>query len=266
MSAHSTEIQTHVLAADALQSPGSRVRHGFFTRLGGLSTDIFRGLNVGLGSSDDPATVRQNRALAMAHFGAGPGRLCTLHQIHSVDVVAIDEVAALDRRPKADAMVTNRPGLVLGILTADCGPVLFANPRAGVIGAAHAGWKGALGGVLENTIAAMEQLGAKRAGTLAVLGPTISKANYEVGEEFVDTFTRQDPRSSDWFANSDRQGHALFDLPGYIVARLKDAGVTASALGDCTYADEARFFSYRRTTHRGEPDYGRQLSAIMIED
>lgn len=249
-------------ALDALGPDG--IRHGFFTRHGGVSTGLYGGLNVGLGSKDDRAAVLENRARVAAHLGVTPERLCTPHQIHSPRAVAVSE--PWRQRPEADAVVTDRPGLALGVLAADCGPVLFADAQAGVIGAAHAGWKGALDGVLEATIEAMLRLRADPARIVAVLGPSISRENYEVGPEFVARFVAADPGNARWFAPSARAGHSLFDLNGYTVERLGRAGVRASSLGRCTYADEERFFSYRRTTHRAEPDYGRQISAIVLED
>jgi hypothetical protein len=239
--------------------------HGFFTRQGGVSEGLYAGLNVGLGSADEPARVHENRARVAAWFGSEPERLVSLYQIHSPDVVTLDAPPS-GERPRADAQVTATPGLILGILTADCGPVLFADPEARVIGAAHAGWKGALDGVLENTIAAMEALGARRDCIVASLGPSISQANYEVGPEFHERFLARDPAWSTFFRPSDRPGHHRFDLPGLTVGRLRAAGIRAENLGLCTYADEDRFFSYRRTTHRSEPDYGRQISAIMIRE
>ncbi|MCR4265766.1 peptidoglycan editing factor PgeF [Nitratireductor sp. ZSWI3] len=240
------------------------IRHGFFTRAGGASEGLYRGLNVGLGSGDRRETVLENRRRVAEWLGVEPQNLVTVHQVHSPDVVTVREAFG-DKRPQADALVTDRPGLALGALAADCGPVLFADGQARVIGAAHAGWKGALTGVLENTIAAMERLGAERSRILAVLGPSISQENYEVGPEFVDRFTAADADNRRWFSPSDKAGHALFDLNGYTVARLAGAGVTAEFVGRCTYAEEDHFYSYRRATHRGETDYGRQISAIVLE-
>lgn len=248
--------------ADALSRPGS-VRHGFFTRAGGVSTGLYEGLNTGLGSGDERAAILENRARVAAWFGLEPDRLVTVHQVHSPDV-HVATFANRNERPKADAIVTREPGLAIGILTADCGPVLFADPGAGVIGAAHAGWKGAFSGVLENTIAAMERLGADRSRISAVLGPSISGAQYEVGPEFHARFVAARPGDSIYFRPSVREGHSMFDLAALTVDRLRESGVAAAMTGDCTYSDEARFFSYRRTTHRGEPDYGRQISAIAI--
>jgi YfiH family protein len=252
-------IQSPLIAERA----GDRVRHGFFTRAGGVSEGIYRGLNVGLGSNDARENVQENRARVARWFGVEPDRLATVHQIHSPDVVTVD--AGYDgSRPQADALVTATPGVVLGVLAADCGPILFCDPEARIVGAAHAGWKGALFGVLENTIAAMEALGARREAIVASLGPSIGRRNYEVGPEFVERFLAVDPAYGRYFTPSDKPGHSMFDLPAFTTQRLKDAGVTAENLDICTYPDEDRFFSYRRTTHRQEPDYGRQISAIMI--
>ncbi|MFC6447090.1 peptidoglycan editing factor PgeF [Shinella zoogloeoides] len=252
-------IESPLLAERA----GKAARHGFFTRTGGVSEGIYRGLNVGLGSQDERENVHENRARVARWFAVEPDRLATVHQIHSPDVVVVDE-GYDGARPQADAMVSNTPGVVLGVLAADCGPILFCDPEARVVGAAHAGWKGALYGVLENTIAAMEKLGAKRENIIASLGPSISHRNYEVGPEFVERFLGVDKTYERYFKPSEKPGHAMFDLPGLTTQRLKDAGVTAENLDICTYPDEDRFFSYRRTTHRQEPDYGRQISAIMI--
>ncbi len=240
------------------------VRHGFFTRRGGVSKGLYAGLNAGVGSDDDKAAVTENRRRIAAWLGAAPDRLVTLHQVHSPDAIIVRAPFAGDR-PKADAMVTDRPGLVLGVLAADCGPILFADGEAGVIGAAHAGWKGAFTGVLESTIEAMESLGARRERITAVLGPSISADNYEVGPEFVARFVEADAANAAYFAPSTRDGHAMFDLNRYTVDRLARAGVEAAMVDLCTYADEDRFYSYRRATHRAEPDYGRQISAIMLE-
>lgn len=248
---------------DRLASAG--VRHGFFTRIGGVSEGIYRGLNTGTGSDDDPARVRENRRRVAEWMGVGPDHLLSLHQVHSPDAIVVREPFIGDR-PKADAIVTDRPGLALGASAADCGPVLFADGEAGVIGAAHAGWKGALTGVLESTIAAMESLGARRDRIVAVLGPSISQKNYEVGPEFVDRFVGADASNERYFAPAGRERHALFDLNTYTVDRLSRAGVQAGMIGRCTYEEEELFFSYRRTTHRKEADYGRLISAIALED
>ena len=244
---------------------GNGIRHGFFTRTGGVSESIYRGLNVGLGSGDSPEAVQENRRRVAAWMTVPADRLITVHQCHSADVVVV-EAPFSGARPKADAMVTSRPGLALGVLTADCGPVLFADQQSRIIGAAHAGWKGALCGVLENTITAMERLGARRDRINAVVGPLIGRENYEVGPEFVERFLAADTGNEHYFRESNKAGRALFDLCRYTLDRLERAGVRAEALGNCTYAEETRFYSYRRAPHRGEPDYGRQISAICLEE
>jgi YfiH family protein len=257
-------------AVDPIQSESlsgiDNVRHGFFTRQGGVSSGIYAGLNAGLGSDDDPALVRQNRGRVAAALG-WPGKpLSTPHQVHSPDVVAISEPLAEGASPKVDALVTTTPGVIIGVLAADCGPILFADEAGGVIAAAHAGWKGAFTGVIENTVDAMVEAGARRDSIRAVLGPSIGPENYEVGPEFEARFAEADADNRRFFSPSARAGHFMFDLPAYIVARLRRAGIDAAHTGHCTYADEDRFFSYRRTTHRREPDYGRQISAIVLND
>ena len=247
-----------IITSDAL----STVRHGFFTRKGGASSGIFAGLNCGTGSSDLTDAVAINRARVAQAMDIPVSHLVTLHQVHSADVVTVS--APYGERPKADAMVTATPGIGLAVLTADCQPVLFADAQAGVIGAAHAGWRGARGGVLEATLDAMESLGAKRAAVAAVIGPTISQAAYEVGPEFVDSFLDDDPQNSRFFA-SGKGDRALFDLPGYSLHRLRNAGVGhAEWTRHCTCSDPDQFFSYRRTTHAGEADYGRLISVIRL--
>ncbi|MBZ8134884.1 peptidoglycan editing factor PgeF [Afifella sp. IM 167] len=251
------------ITAEALALSG--IRHAFFTREGGVSDGIYASLNTGLGSEDRREAVLENRARACRHLGAPDEALATPHQVHSADCFAVTEAWAPGKGPRGDALATDRPGIVIGIGTADCGPILFADPQARVVGAAHAGWKGALTGVLESTLAAMEALGARREAITAVLGPTISAKNYEVGAEFVERFDKEAPGSARFFAPSKREGHSMFDLPAFIVARLQAAGVgLAVNLDLCTYAEEELFFSYRRATHRGEPDYGRLLSAISL--
>lgn len=242
------------------------IRHGFFTRAGGVSSGLYASLNCGVGSKDDRALVLENRARVADTLGAPHERLATPYQVHGTEVVTVETVWEAGKGPKADATITNRPGVMLGVGTADCGPILFADAEARVVGAAHAGWRGALAGVTDTTIAAMERLGARRERIVAVLGPTISRENYEVGSEVRDAFAVGGPDNARFFEPSGRVGHFLFDLPAYIVARLKAAGVTANATGECTYADPERFFSYRRATHRGEPDYGRLLSAIVLTE
>jgi YfiH family protein len=252
-----------------LQAPAlsalSGIRHAFFTRDGGVSEGLYGTLNGGTGSNDAPAKVVENRSRMAAALGVAPDCFLTAYQIHSPDVVTIDRPWAPQERPRADAIVTATRGLGIGVTTADCGPVLFADRDAGVVGAAHAGWRGAFTGVLEATVAAMEACGASRACIVAVLGPTIRQPNYEVGPEFVARFEAADPANLRFFAPSLRAGHAMFDLPGFIVARLGEAGIDRiEDVGCCTYADPARFFSYRRSTHVREPDYGRHVNAIAI--
>jgi len=240
------------------------IHHAFFTRRGGVSEGIYASLNGGLGSSDDPAKVAENRRRMAAELDLTPDALISVHQTHSADAVIVEGPWKAER-PKADGMATSVPGVALAITTADCGPVLFADPHVGVIGAAHAGWRGAATGILEATIEAMERLGARRHKIVAVLGPTISQTAYEVGPDFVARFAEESADNSRFFQPSERPDHAMFDLPGFIFSRLEAAGIGEFAnLGLCTYSDEERFFSYRRTTHRGEPDYGRLISAITL--
>lgn len=241
------------------------VRHAFFTREGGVSQGIYASLNGGLGSSDNPDHVRENRRRMAQTLDVAPERFLTVFQIHSPDVAVATAPWQEETRPRADAMVTKTPGLALGITTADCGPVLFVDPKARVIGAAHAGWKGAFSGVLEATIAAMEELGATRGDLVVAIGPLIRQPSYEVGIEFVARFTEAAPANARFFVPSTQPDHAMFDLAGYIRTRLTDAGIqTIHDVGLCTYADP-RFFSYRRTTHRAEPDYGRNIHALVLE-
>ncbi|WP_164156938.1 peptidoglycan editing factor PgeF [Sandarakinorhabdus rubra] len=238
-------------------------RHGFLTRRGGVSDGVYASLNVGLGSDDDRRNVEENRRRALQAVAPGAA-LVTMLQIHSARVVHVTERIFDDARPPADACVTATPGLALGILTADCAPILLADAHAGVIGAAHSGWKGALADVGPATVAAMVQLGARRSRIVAAIGPTIAKASYEVDTGFVERFCAVDPANERFFA-AGRPGHAWFDLEGHIAARLAAAGVeTVVAMGVDTYGDPDRWFSFRRTTHRGEPDYGRQLSLIAL--
>jgi YfiH family protein len=243
------------------------IRHAFFTRVGGVSSGIYAGLNGGLGSNDEPAKVQENRRRMAAALDVAPEKLLTLHQIHSPDVVVATEPWASTSRPKGDAMVTKVSGIALGVTAADCGPVLMVDPKARVIGAAHAGWKGALLGVLEATIDAMERQGASRGNVVVGIGPMLHQRNYEVGMEFVARFEEADADNVRFFASASRNGHAMFDLPGYIRARLSAAGVLiVDDIDLCTYADEDSFYSYRRATHRREPDYGRHVHAIVLED
>lgn len=245
-----------------ITSDALTVRHGFFTRKGGASSGIFAGLNCGAGSTDLSDAVAINRARVAATMDVPLDHLVGVHQVHSAQVVTV--TGPLPVRPHADALVTATPGVALSVLAADCQPVLFADARAQVIGAAHAGWRGAMGGVLEATVDAMEALGASRDSIAAVIGPCISQRAYEVGPEFFDSFVADDPANSRFFANGtgDRM---LFDLPGYGLHRLRQAGVGhAEWTRHCTYQDAERFFSFRRTTHAGEADYGRLISVIRL--
>ena len=242
------------------------VRHGFFCRTGGVSEGLFSSLNCGYGSGDDKDRVSENRRRAMAMVDLEGERLVTAYQVHSPDVVEVRRPWAREDAPKADAMVTRERGLALGILTADCVPVLFAEAEAGVVGAAHAGWKGALTGVVEATVAAMAELGAEPKRIVAGIGPAICQRSYEVGREFPAPFLEQDARNADFFCPSKRPGHFLFDLKGYVARRLAGIGVTTIQTLPCdTCAEDERFFSYRRACHRKETDYGRGLSAIYLE-
>lgn len=246
-----------VLTSDALET-----RHGFFTRKGGASSGVFSSLNCGFGSSDQKDMVYINRTRVADHFGLQTEALVTVHQHHSADVATID--APLTTSIKADAMVTNKPGLALGIMTADCQPVLFADVDAGVVGSSHAGWKGALGGILEATIDAMVELGAAKNNITAVIGPSISQRAYEVGPEFLDTFLAQDATSDRFFAQGQSDRYQ-FDLIGYGLNRLRSAGIAhAEWSGHCTYSDPDRFYSYRRSIHKKQADYGRLISVIAL--
>lgn len=252
-------------AASLAKLPG--IRHGFFTRAGGVSQGVYASLNGGVGSDDASDKVAENRARMAAALGVAPERLLTPYQIHSPDVVVAETPWTREQRPRADALVTRMPGLAIGVSTADCGPLLLADAQAGVVGAAHAGWRGAFAGVIEATVAAMEQLGAARARIAAALGPTIRQRNYEVGPDLIARFVKADPANARFFTPSPRQGHAMFDLGGYIAARVRAAGVVNfEDLNLCTYAEPDRFFSYRRATHRGEADYGRHINAIALDD
>lgn len=247
-------IRTPMLAGTA---------HGFLGRRGGVSTGVVAGLNVGLGSGDEPEAIAENRRRAVAAVLPG-ARLVSVFQVHSADAVTVAEPWDDTTRPHADALVTDRPGLALGIVTADCAPVLLADVAAGVVGAAHAGWKGAIGGVTDATLAAMERLGARRESIAAAIGPCIARASYEVDDGFARRFEAADPANERFFAPG-KPGHHQFDLEAYVAHRLAIAGVTRiAALGLDTYADEGRFFSFRRATHRGEPTYGRQIAIIGL--
>lgn len=250
-------IEAPLLAA----CPG--VRHGFFTRKGGVSQGIYAGLNCGLGSRDERARVVQNRAFVAGRLGVAADHLVALYQVHSPHCVVVETPFTQGAAQRADAMVTDRPGIALGVSAADCGPILFASE--GVIGAAHSGWRGALSGVIEATIAAMNALGAETSSIRAVLGPTISGKNYEVGAEVRQAFIGKNEAFAVFFTPAQREHHYFFDLPGLIMHRLRAAGLDHIAdLGLCTYEDESRFYSYRRMTHRGEADYGRHIHAIAL--
>ena len=243
------------------------VRHAFFTRSGGVSQGVYNSLNGGIGSDDAPDKIEENRARMAAALGVGPDRLLTPRQIHSPDVAVADRPWTRENRPRADAVVTRVAGLAIGVSTADCGPLLFADDAARVVGAAHAGWRGAFSGVIDATISAMEKLGAKRDNINVALGPTIRQQNYEVGPEFVERFLSADADNARFFTDAGRTGHAMFDLAGYIGACVQRAGIVKfEDLGLCTYADPARFFSFRRSTHCSEPDYGRHINAIALAD
>lgn len=241
------------------------LRHAFFTREGGVSGGIYGSLNGGVGSNDDPAHVEENRRRMAEQLGVTPERFLSVWQTHSPDVVVTTGPWQGETRPLADAIVTRTEGLAIGATAADCGPVLFVDPGARVIGAAHAGWKGALSGILESTIAAMEQLGAERSGIVAAIGPLIRQHSYEVGGEFVERFIEADAEHGRFFIPSAREGHAMFDLAGFIRMRLENSGILViDDTGIDTYSDE-RFFSYRRSVHRKEPDYGRHVHSIALE-
>jgi YfiH family protein len=252
-------LQSNLLSA----IPG--LHHAFFSREGGVSEGIYAGLNGGVGSNDNPAHVTENRRRMAATLRVAPERFLTVFQIHSPDVAVVSTPWEAAARPKADAMVTRTEGLAIGVTAADCGPILFADPKARVIGAAHAGWKGALTGVIEATVEAMEKLGADRTNIVAAVGPLIRQPSYEVGSEFVERFVEADAGNSLYFTAATREGHAMFDLAGFIRMRLEQAGVLfVDDTGIDTYSDE-RFFSYRRSVHRKEADYGRHVHAIVLE-
>ena len=249
---------------DALGASGT-VRHGFFTRAGGVSEGLYASLNCGYGSNDDPQAVRENRQRAAAAFGRTADDLCTAYQTHGDQVVTVESAWRHTEAPRADALVSNTPGMVLGILTADCAPVLLADGDNRVIGALHAGWRGALGGILEAGVAGMQRLGARAATIRAVIGPAIGPDSYEVGPEFPAPFVVHDAAAEAFFRRAARDGHYLFDLPGYVARRLGALGLAEIArIGRDTYAEEEQFFSYRRNSQRGEQDYGRLLAAIAL--
>ncbi len=249
--------------ASPLLSAIPGLRHAFFTRNGGVSGGFYGSLNGGLGSDDDPANVAENRRRMAEQMGVAPSHLLGVHQIHSPDAVVATSPWQ-GERPRADAIVTRAEGLAIGVTAADCGPILFVDPNARVIAAAHAGWKGALTGVVESTVEAMEKLGAERSGIVAAIGPLIRQHSYEVGGEFVERFIEADAENAVFFIPSTREDHAMFDLAGFIRMRLENAGVLMiDDIGVDTYSDE-RFYSYRRSVHRKEPDYGRHVHAIAL--
>lgn len=252
-----------MIETDALRLHG--IAHGFFTRQGGHSTGLFSSLNCGLGSGDDRSTVLRNRAIVAGRLAVAPEALLSAYQVHSAEAALVTGPWPGDSRPQVDALVSATPGVALGVLTADCGPVLLADPEARVVGAAHAGWKGALTGITGSTLDLMEAQGADRRRITAVIGPMISRQAYEVGAEFRQRFTEADPATAAHFAPAERPGHFMFDLPAYLAGRLRAEGVGRVVdLSLCTYRDEARFFSFRRSTHRKEQDYGRLISAIAL--
>jgi YfiH family protein len=261
-----SSFQAASFQAASLQSlPG--IRHAFFTRQGGVSRDIYQSLNGGVGSRDTTENVAENRALMADALGVRHDSFLTAYQIHSPDVVTVEQPWAPDARPRADALVTRTPGIAVGVSTADCGPILFADAGARVVGAAHAGWRGAFTGVIEATLAAMEKLGATRANIVVATGPMIRQPNYEVGPEFVDRFKADSAANQRFFKPSANKGHAMFDLAGYIMARLAAADIrNIEDIGRCTYANPDTFYSYRRSVHRNEADYGRHINAIALSD
>lgn len=241
------------------------VRHGFFTRQGGASRGLYASLNCGQGSKDDLVAVTENRARVASHLGSPDDDVQTLHQVHSADAIIVDTLVPRETLPKADALVTRTRGLAIGILTADCGPVLFADAEAKVVGAAHAGWRGALAGVLEATVKAMESIGAERRRIHAALGPSIAMKSYEVGPEFEAEFLAADPESKRFFHRASGRDRPHFDLPAFVNHRLVGLGIkSVEGRAHCTYENESLFFSFRRSQHRKEPDYGRQISAIVV--
>jgi YfiH family protein len=257
-------IMPEPITADCLADVRG-IQHGFFTRKGGVSEGIYAALNCGAGSRDDRERVMENRARVSRHLGAAEAALITCHQVHSAEAIVVREAWGPGHAPKADGLVTAERGIVLGALAADCAPVLFCDPEARVIGAAHAGWKGALTGVLEATIAAMARIGARPSRIRAALGPCIGPEAYEVGPEFEARFLMADDGNARFFRRPGGAERPFFDLPGYVLARLSEAGLdTVESATACSYGDPVRFFSFRRATHRGETDYGRQVSAIVL--
>ena len=242
------------------------IGHGFFTRRGGVSGGIYGSLNCGTGSKDDPERVARNRELVAESLGVAADRLVTPYQVHSAVVVVASQPWRRETAPKADAVVSKQPGLAVGVSTADCAPVLMADAEAGVVGAAHAGWRGALTGIVDRAVEQMQELGAERGRIVAVVGPAISQAAYEVGEEFEDRFLSASDENARYFDRTGERGRPHFDLSGYVADRLRDIGLSRiDAMPECTYGQEERLFSYRRSVHRGDSDYGRQISAIVLK-
>lgn len=253
-----------MMKAANLESLGG-VHHGFFTRQGGHSSGLYDSLNCGLGSDDDQETVLKNKASCAAALGVDADRLLTVHQEHTANVITASETWTHENAPVADGLVTNVPGLAIAVLAADCTPVLLAAPEAGVVGAAHAGWKGAISGIVENTVDAMMQLGARRDQITAAVGPCIGPESYEVGPEFHDRFLSESSHNALYFQPSDKAGHVYFDIGGFVLDKVRGSGVnTAERLKADTYSEKDKFYSYRRSCHRNEPDYGRQLSGIAL--
>ncbi len=250
-------------AANLAKLPG--IRHGFFTRAGGASTGIYAGLNCGLGSNDDPAIVLENRRRVSTHLGGMHDGVVTLYQVHGTTVLSVGGPVPRDGLPKADAVVTRTPGLVVGVLTADCAPILFADPHAKIVAAAHAGWRGAVAGIIESTIAEMERQGAERSRIQAALGPCIHQPAYEVGPDFEAELLALSPAYDRFLTRANSNAKAHFDLPGFVLARLAAGNITSIVnASTCTHANESLFFSFRRTTQRKQDDYGRQISAIVV--
>lgn len=241
------------------------IRHGFFTREDGVSQGLYASLNCGFGSNDETSAVAENRSRVARHLSAREGLVVTPYQVHSADAVIIDKAVAVSDLPRADAVVTRTPGLAIGVLTADCTPVLFADAEAGVVAAAHAGWRGAVSGVIAATIAKMEEIGAQRSRIIAAIGPCIHQESYEVGDDFKANLIAMDAGNSRFFMTPSGEPRPRFDLPGYVGSRLAACGIGGVSLASqCTYTGESKFYSYRRSTHRSEPDYGRQISAILV--
>ncbi|MET3559683.1 YfiH family protein [Bartonella japonica] len=253
-----------ILAKDLFSLHKHGIKHGFFTRQSGVSKNFYQSLNVGKSSNDQPTYIAQNRILMTNYFGVGVQNLVTVNQTHSCEVITVHQSFS-EEPPKVDALVTTQKELVIGILTADCGPILFADAQAGVIAAAHAGWRGSLNGIIEKTISVMEEQGAKRHTITAVLGPCIGPCHYEVTSEFYNQFMDSHKKFQKYFLKTDKINHFHFNLWAFIMDKLKEAGVHASCVELCTYQNEQRFFSYRRSIHRSEPDDGRQISAIMLK-